>query len=189
MTLSDLDMTLRNIQWHRALCGGLSATAELLVLKRNSNWLWFLHTRLICTCVGVAGIFAQTTDTSFKTAVSGTTVAGIRLFIKRWQTDCAAKHKYWTRHYRSTLTITRERPIWGIMPTLVWSTSSRMRVMNHNWSAMKQRLHPQSVAEISRHSVMSGPTTESAEPVTWYGHVMYGTKIIFFNTAWNLYLN
>jgi len=36
------------------------------------------------------------------------------------------------------------------------SSSSRMRVMNHNWSAMKQRLHPQSVAEISRHSVLSG---------------------------------
>ena len=25
-----------------------------------------------------------------------------------------------------------------------------MRVMNHNWSATKQRLHPQSVAEINR---------------------------------------
>jgi len=36
------------------------------------------------------------------------------------------------------------------------SSSSRMRVMNHNWSATKQRLHPQSVAEISRHSVLSG---------------------------------
>ena len=34
--------------------------------------------------------------------------------------------------------------------------SSRMRFMNHNWSATKQRLHPQSVAEISRHSVLSG---------------------------------
>ena len=33
-----------------------------------------------------------------------------------------------------------------------------MRVMNHNWSATKQRLHPQSVAEISRHSVLSGYT-------------------------------
>ena len=31
-----------------------------------------------------------------------------------------------------------------------------MRVMNHNWLATKQRLHPQSVAEISRHSVLSG---------------------------------
>jgi len=30
-----------------------------------------------------------------------------------------------------------------------------MRVMNHNWSATKQRLHLQSLAEISRHSVLS----------------------------------
>ena len=31
-----------------------------------------------------------------------------------------------------------------------------MRVVNHNWSATKQRLHPQTVAEISRRSVLSG---------------------------------
>ena len=31
-----------------------------------------------------------------------------------------------------------------------------MRVINHNWSATKQRPHPQSVAEMSRHSVLSG---------------------------------
>ena len=37
------------------------------------------------------------------------------------------------------------------------SFSSRMRVMNHNWSATKQHLHPQSVAEISRHSVTQLP--------------------------------
>ena len=35
-------------------------------------------------------------------------------------------------------------------------TSSRMHVMNHNWSATKQCLHPQSVSEISRRSVLSG---------------------------------
>ena len=34
-------------------------------------------------------------------------------------------------------------------------SSSHMRVMNHNWSARKQRLHLQSVAEISRHSALS----------------------------------
>jgi len=34
------------------------------------------------------------------------------------------------------------------------SSSSRMHVMNHNWSSTKQRLHPQSVAEMSRHSVV-----------------------------------
>jgi len=36
------------------------------------------------------------------------------------------------------------------------SSSSRMRVINHNWSATKQRLHPQSVAEIRHHSILSG---------------------------------
>ena len=35
----------------------------------------------------------------------------------------------------------------------MYSSSSRMRFMSHNWSATKQRLHPQSVAEISHHSV------------------------------------
>ena len=34
------------------------------------------------------------------------------------------------------------------------SCSSRMRVIYHNWSATKQRPHPQSVAEISHHSVL-----------------------------------
>ena len=34
------------------------------------------------------------------------------------------------------------------------SSSSRMRVMKHNWSATKQCLHPQSAAEVSRHSVL-----------------------------------
>jgi len=33
------------------------------------------------------------------------------------------------------------------------SSSSRIRVICHNWSATKQRPHPQSVAEIIRHSV------------------------------------
>jgi len=39
--------------------------------------------------------------------------------------------------------------------TLVRQTSSPMRVMNHNCSATKQHLHPQSVAEINCHSVFS----------------------------------
>jgi len=38
-----------------------------------------------------------------------------------------------------------------------------MHVMNHNWSATKQRLHPQSVAEISRHSVLSGDRIRQCE--------------------------
>jgi len=35
------------------------------------------------------------------------------------------------------------------------SSSSRMCVMNHNWSVTKQRFHPHSVAKISRLSVLS----------------------------------
>ena len=42
-------------------------------------------------------------------------------------------------------------------------SSSRKDVMNHNWSAMKQRLHPQSVAEISCHSVLSGDRFDNVE--------------------------
>jgi len=43
------------------------------------------------------------------------------------------------------------------------SSSSRMRVINHSWSAMKQRPHPQSVAEISHHSVLSGDRIQQCE--------------------------
>ena len=43
------------------------------------------------------------------------------------------------------------------------SSSSRMHVINHNWSATKQHLHPQSVAEISRHSVLSGDRIRQCE--------------------------
>jgi len=38
-----------------------------------------------------------------------------------------------------------------------------MHVISHNWSAMKQRLHKQSVAEISRHSVLSGDRIRQCE--------------------------
>ena len=38
-----------------------------------------------------------------------------------------------------------------------------MRVIYHNWSATKQRFHPQSVAEISRHSVLSGDRIQQRE--------------------------
>ena len=45
----------------------------------------------------------------------------------------------------------------------VESSSSRMCVIYHNWSATKQRPHPQSVAEISRHSVLSGDRIQQCE--------------------------
>jgi len=43
------------------------------------------------------------------------------------------------------------------------ASSSRMRVIYHNWSATKQRPHMQSVAEISRHSVLSGDRIRQCE--------------------------
>ena len=46
---------------------------------------------------------------------------------------------------------------------LCTSSSSRMRVIYHNWSATKQRPHPQSVAEISHHSVLSGDRIRQCE--------------------------
>jgi len=48
-------------------------------------------------------------------------------------------------------------------PFIHSSSCSRMCFMSHNWSATKQRLHPQSVAEISRHSVLSGDRIRQCE--------------------------
>ena len=42
-------------------------------------------------------------------------------------------------------------------------SSSRMRVIYHNWSATKQRPHLQSVAEISHHAVLSGDRIRQCE--------------------------
>jgi len=51
---------------------------------------------------------------------------------------------------------------------LYWRpSSSRMRVINHNWSATKQRLHPQSIGEISRHSVLSGGQDSTMWNIVW----------------------
>jgi len=47
--------------------------------------------------------------------------------------------------------------------SILQSSSSRMRVIYHNWSATKQHPHPQSVAEISRHSVLSGDRIRQCE--------------------------
>ena len=61
------------------------------------------------------------------------------------------------------------------MPT---SSSSHMRFMSHNWSATKQRLHPQSVAEISRHSVLSADRIRQCETLpTDQGSQLYGFPI------------
>jgi len=71
----------------------------------------------------------------------------------------------WLVTYRDGLSLHRRSPIRILTGSDVaqLSSSSRMRVINHNWSATKQRLHPQSVAEISRHSVLSGNRIRQCE--------------------------
>ena len=49
-----------------------------------------------------------------------------------------------------TVFITQLSPRHPQLQLMLSSFSSCMRVMNHNWSATKQRPHPQSVAEISQ---------------------------------------
>ena len=45
-----------------------------------------------------------------------------------------------------------------------------MRVIYHNWSATKQRPHPQSVAEISHHSVLSGNRIRQCDTLSGSRH-------------------
>ena len=54
--------------------------------------------------------------------------------------------------------------------TIFCSSSSRMRVIYHNWSATKQHPHPQSVAEISHHSVLSGDRIRQCETTSGSRH-------------------
>ena len=55
-------------------------------------------------------------------------------------------------------------------PIVVSQSSSRMRVMSHNWSATKQRPHLQSVAEISHHSVLSVDRIRQCETLSGSRH-------------------
>jgi len=64
----------------------------------------------------------------------------------------------------------REREKETVMTFVETSSSSRMHVMNHNWSTMKQRLHPQSAAKISCHSVLSDSTMWDIVWVSPQGH-------------------
>ena len=59
----------------------------------------------------------------------------------------------WPNHHCQSVLVCEVRQYAALVSH---SSSSRMHVINHNWSATKQRLHPQSVAEISRYSVFRG---------------------------------
>jgi len=63
---------------------------------------------------------------------------------------------------RKQLSVVCLKP-WTTDVPVVHYSSSRMRFMSHNWSATKKRLHPQSVAEIRRHSVLSGDWIRQCE--------------------------
>ena len=67
---------------------------------------------------------------------------------------------------------------------------SHMHFMSHNWSATKQRLHPQSVAGISRHSVLSGDRIRQCETLsvllketdkTWIDSVNLFFRLLIFH--------
>jgi len=67
------------------------------------------------------------------------------LNLKQENLQCEARLPQ-TRMLRSELCVLYSR-FYG-KHSILPSSSSRMRVIYHNWSAMKQRPHPQSVAEI-----------------------------------------
>jgi len=108
-----------------------------------------------------------------------------------WQTECVSQRLEQYHHE----TICRQQQVnlawsqwshsgWGRCSTAVWScdqseghichlllsSSSRMRVIYHNWSATKQRPHPQSLAEISHHSVLSGDRIRQCETLSGSRH-------------------
>jgi len=97
----------------------------------------------------------------------------IALIINQiWLTKLQVHREHYYVFYRTEECSTKCHPTQSIMMStfIYWwpslgqsSSSSRMRVINHNWSATKYRPHPQSVAEISRHSVLSGDRIRQCE--------------------------
>ena len=72
----------------------------------------------------------------------------------------------------------------------VYTFSSRMCFMSHNWSATKQRLHLQSVAPISRHSVLSGDRIRQCETSSGSRHKDTRTTVNSFQYStplWQTY--
>jgi len=67
------------------------------------------------------------------------------------------------------------------------SSSSRMRVIYHNWSATKQRPHPQSVAEISHHPVLSGDRIQQCETSSGSRHKDTVLGVMLPNTLGKLH--
>jgi len=80
--------------------------------------------------------------------------------IRQCETSSGCRHKDTTINKTQAIYSRQHSPARWDGAT---SSSSRMRVIYHNWSATKQRPHPQSVAEISHHSVLSGNRIRQCE--------------------------
>jgi len=80
----------------------------------------------------------------------------------------------WTMQFRSQQTNHMEPSATSTTVTVpvgerlqVRTSSSHMHFMSHNWLATKQHLYPQSVADISRHSVLSGGQDSTMWDIVW----------------------
>ena len=89
------------------------------------------------------------------------TEVGCRPARSRWWQH-RLHHLLGYRHWTPSATYFWSLRVHHLCP--IQSSSSRMCVIYHNWSAtMKQRPHPQSVAEISHHLVLSGDRIRQCE--------------------------
>jgi len=82
--------------------------------------------------------------------------SGIPWSSSCWNTNyTASKNMYRSMCLLTATVVSQLLHVSACIYCFTQSSSSGMRVIYHNWSATKQRPHPQSVAEISRHSVLS----------------------------------
>ena len=73
---------------------------------------------------------------------------------------------------------------WPWQPFLPKNCTSRMRVVNHNWSAKKQHLYLQSVVGISRHSALSEDRIwQCGRRVSLQGHRSVSVRCCFLLQA------
>ena len=91
---------------------------------------------------------------------SGRKVACIVCLLPVWR-DIHFLVKQWTFRPPTDVKLSRSRTDSHTVYLLF--LVGPMRLMSHNWLARKQRLYPQSVADISRHSVLSGDRIRQCE--------------------------
>jgi len=118
-------------QYNLTIYGHINTAEQRTIIQQYSDWYtgrWWVGCYIWCSEEGPGQAAAQPSP-----------LLAVPNVTAHPQTACVPTSYYSLWHYNCLCT-----------------SASRMRVMNHNWSATKQRLHLQSVAEISRHSVLSG---------------------------------